>query len=157
MSDRGGPAPAPTAVHHTFKAVEILGAKLALFHVPSKLHPTTDHIRHLQDFFKKNKQQDLSFVWEPPVSWPESLVRDLSISLCIVPALNPLKTVFTWNRSFNYFRITEKKGLIGGPMLTDDEMKKIRNSCDKPLNYVIFNTGLNSFKNALAFTRLVSV
>lgn len=127
-----------------------LNSRMIIFDIPSSLSPSPDRISKLQNLFRSLPASDYVAVWQPPKSWPESLVERFSQAMKIVPALDPLKEQARFKTPFHYFRI---KG-PAGTQFRDSEMKAVQRMCGNRLSYLLFDVGPTSFQEAMRFHRL---
>lgn len=145
--------PRDLAFSRSFSAAETLGSRLVLFPMPGTLPPSPDAIQKLQRFFSSAPRADRQFVWTPPSFWPASLVGDLSRSLRLVPAIDPFRPVLRGVPSaFRYYRVSRRKPL---GQVSEAELRAIRAACDRPLNYVVFDTGPSAFEDAIRFKSVI--
>jgi len=145
-------------VRHAFgracSAAQTLDAKMIFFKLPKSLSAHSDNVGRIQKFFMSAPTSTLHFVWEPPTNWPLSLVSELSKSLGITPAVNPLGRLGQAKGAIQYFRLgntTETKAVHS---FSSSELKDIKRACTKSLAYVIFNNGPTSFQDAVRFSEL---
>ncbi len=144
------------AFQRTWQAAEILRSRIVLFRCPSQLTPHPDHVQRVQNFFKGAARGNKHFVWEPPSSWPASLIDNVGRSLYLTSAANPLSRHYKpSNAPMRYFRIGADGKTSGIHSYSDSELRDIKAACDKPLSYVVFNNGPTSFFDAIRFFSLV--
>lgn len=144
------------AFQKSWGAAETLNSKILLFKCPDHwtLHP--DHVQRIHAFFKPLPRGNKHFVWEPPLSWSPTLIETLSKQLNLTPAANPLsKTYKPVAAPMRYFRIGLNGKTSGQGAMSIDELRAIKNACDRPLSYVIFNNGPTSFTDAVRFQALL--
>lgn len=143
------------AFQRTWAAAETLKSKIVLFQCPAFFSPHADHVQRLQKFFQPIPRGNKHIVWEPPASWPLTLVESLSRSLYLTPSANPLaKNYKPTNSPMRYFRIGANGKTSGISHMSDLELQDIRAACDRPLSYVVFNNGPTAFADALRFRSL---
>lgn len=143
------------AYEKTLKLAEILKSRLVLFQFPTTFAPTPDNIKRIQTFYAKPRGHIL-FVWEPPVSWPNKLVDDLSEAYRIMPVMNPLgKAKPTPNSPMRYYRLGGHGKTSGTGPISDAELRKIITLCDTPLCYVVLNNGPTAFDDAVRLNSML--
>lgn len=143
------------AYSQSLKQAKTLDARLILFAMPAHLTPHPDLVGRLQKFFRKNIQDGVLCLWETPASWPVTLVEQISQSLRIAPVMNPLKTEKLSSKApLRYFRLGDSQRTRGVHRFSENELKRVRALCDKPMNYVIFNNGPYAFEDAQRFASL---
>ncbi len=142
------------AFQKTIHMAETLASKVVIFKLPSNLTAHADNVGRLHQFFKAHPRHDKLFVWEPPHSWPHSLVEQLTTKLNLTPATNPLNARIKLNGPFRYFRLGNATQTKGIHQFTNWELDSIKKACDKPLCYVIFNNGPTAYEDALRFSKM---
>jgi uncharacterized protein YecE (DUF72 family) len=140
------------AYQQTLQAAETLRARLVLFQLPSTFGPSPDNIRRVQQFFGKSGRGHILFAWEPAVTWPTKLVDDLSEAYRLMPVMNPLgRAKPTKNSPMRFYRLGAHGRTSGIMRFTDEELRTVKNLCDTPLCYVVFNNGPTAFSEAVNF------
>ncbi|MCB4755766.1 MAG: DUF72 domain-containing protein [Elusimicrobia bacterium] len=134
---------------------ELLSSRIVLFELPKSFAPHSDNIGHLQRFFKAAERGLLNFVWDPPASWPLHLTDQISKSLNLVQAFNPLRPGPKPAGSLRYYRLGDRERTRGNYRFSTDELEQIKRACDLPLSYVIFNSGPLAFQEAVRFSKLL--
>lgn len=144
------------ALQFALTSAEILHSRLIYFKLNPHFAPTSDNVKSLQDFFRPLGKGHTLFAWEPPASWPYSLVESLSDSLRLMPVTNPLKkNAKPYDSPMRYFRLGTNGKTDGLQRFTDDDLKKVQAACDLPLCYVVFNNGPTAYEDATRFRNLV--
>jgi uncharacterized protein YecE (DUF72 family) len=128
-----------------------LGAKVVLLELPNHFQASPDRVARFQTLVRSIPPKDMSIVWYPPKGWPASLIDQLSSTLKIFPAHDPLKAALSNKLHFRYFRLKAP----AGTRFSDDQLKTVRRVCGTGLAYVVFDLGPNSFSEATRFSRLV--
>ena len=143
------------ATQQMLATTECLKSKILLFTLPGTFLPSADNIGRMQRYFQWLPKKDFLVVWEPPLSWPHSLIGRVSHSLRISAAFNPLAHKTLPAFPVHYFRLGTPRKSKGLHKFTDMELRNIKRACTGKINYVIFNNGPTSFIDALTFTKLL--
>ena len=148
-----------TPVHHAFRgtvaAAAALKAKLLFVRIPRTMTAHADNVDRIMRFFKTADRGPLTVVWEPPVSWPASIVEGVSKALHFVTAMNPLSGKAPPKGPVRYFRIGAHGATGGIHSVTDAELAKIKDACHGATSYVVFNNGPRSFDDAVRFAATI--
>lgn len=163
LNERGGhrfghfqDTPEVNAAYRAAKLTAIaLGARSLFFQLPRTMAPQADHVNRLHRFFSKADRGDLRFVWEPPASWPSTLVASLSKTLRLSPAHNPLSGRLDIPTPIRYFRLGAGGKTAGLHHFTDDELSRVKKACDGGPAYVVFNNGPHAFDDAVRFASMI--
>lgn len=137
----------------TQKIAEILRAKIILFQCPASFKATLDNLKNLKKFFKKIRNPDLIYVWEPRGDWKGSLIQSLCRELNLVQGVDPFNQKVMGGK-INYFRLHGKPGYNLRYEYTKQDLKELLKFCNKKENYVLFNN-LSMLKNSLDFQSLI--
>lgn len=122
---------------------QILDSKIILFQTPASFAPTPEHNQNLHQFFKQIDRKNYTLVWEPRGDWKPDQIRNACKDLNLVHCVDPFKQKPTAGK-INYFRLHGKPGYNLKYEYTEQDLKQLKKSCDKPLNYVMFNNmGMN--------------
>lgn len=146
-------------VHSAYRAAmstaESLGARTMLFKLARTAGPNPDQMDRLHRFFKKVDRGNLHFVWEPPASWPVTLVTTVSTTLRIFPVTNPLAGKAAPRSPLRYFRLGAGGKTSGVHRFSDEELARVKRNCDEGPTYVVFNNGPYAFEDAVRFASLI--
>ncbi len=130
-----------------------LKAKVIVFQCPSSFKPEKENIKNFENFFKKIKEKNFIFAWEPRGEWSEDLIKNLCKKLNLVHCVDPFKQKPVFGK-INYFRLHGKPGYNLKYNYTIEDFKELLKFCDKKENYVLFNN-LNMGKDAQSFQKLL--
>jgi uncharacterized protein YecE (DUF72 family) len=136
----------------TREVAKVLDSKIILFQCPSSFRPEKENIENLKNFFKKIREKNFIFVWEPRGNWPEDLIKGICKELNLVHCTDPFKQKSIFGK-INYFRLHGKPGYNLRYEYTEKDLKELLKFCDKKENYVLFNN-LNMFEDAQKFQKL---
>lgn len=141
----------------TLAVADVLKASLILLQCPATFCATSDNVANVQRFFRSAPRGSARLGWEVRGAWPDSLIVQLCKNYNVIHVVDPLKSKPA-HAPMNYFRL--HGGYQGNKPLanhrySDEELKKIRAACDKPLNYVFFNN-IQMFDDARRFAKLIS-
>ncbi len=66
-----------------------LKTKKILFQSPASFSPSSDHLKNMQQFFRKIKAFPFIYIWEPRGKWKREEVEKICRELEIIPCLDP--------------------------------------------------------------------
>jgi uncharacterized protein YecE (DUF72 family) len=141
----------------TLAVAEALKAAMILLQTPPTFVPTSDNVGRLQQFLRWAPRGGSQLAWEPRGHWPASLLAQIFKEHRLIHAVDPLKSSPVPS-PLNYFRIHgayEGQRIVSNYRFTDAELKKIKDACDKPVNYVFFNN-IQMLEDAKRFAQLIS-
>ncbi|MEO0087741.1 MAG: DUF72 domain-containing protein [candidate division WOR-3 bacterium] len=150
------------AFEKTYQICKILNCNKILFQTPASFKPTKENLNNLRKFFntiKKEYPKDLNYILEVRgKDWEDKIIKEICEELNLIHCVDPLnrKPVFG---KFNYFRLHgeyKNEKIIYRHIYQAEELREIKNSCDKELNYVMFNNS-NMFLDAIKFKDLVGI
>lgn len=136
----------------TREIAKALGSKIILFQCPGSFKPERENIENFRNFFKKIRERNFIFVWEPRGNWPEDLIKNLCQELNLVHCVDPFKQKPLFGK-INYFRLHGKPDYNLTYKYKERDLKELLEFCDKKENYVLFNN-LNMFEDAQKFQKL---
>jgi uncharacterized protein YecE (DUF72 family) len=136
----------------TREVAKALDSKIIVFQSPASFRPEKENIDNFRRFFKKIKEKNFIFVWEPRGNWPEDLIRGLCKELNLVHCVDPFKQKPLFGK-INYFRLHGRDGYNLRYKYTSEDFKELLEFCGKKENYVLFNN-LNMFEDAQKFQKL---
>lgn len=139
----------------TLEAARILESRLILFKLNPLSAPQAELIGKMQAFFKSPSMSSFDSLWEPPITWSENLVRDISNSLKLSPVQHPWRPLTKWKPRIQYFRIGSPSKGKGVHAFTLEELQYIKKQCQSKEGFVIFNNGPTAFYDASRFLRMV--
>ncbi|MCX7798692.1 MAG: DUF72 domain-containing protein [Melioribacter sp.] len=135
-----------------------LNCNKILFQTPSTFKADDTNTNNLLNFFdyaKKSSNNRFYFIWEVRGNWDYEKIKEICEQRKIVHCVDPLSPLI--NKSvygeFNYYRIHgsyEGKRINYNYCVTEDDLNKIFTSCNKKVNYVMFNNS-NMFEDANKF------
>jgi uncharacterized protein YecE (DUF72 family) len=134
---------------------EALGAHTMLFRLARNAGPNPDQVDRLHRFFSKVDRGRLHFVWEPPASWPLSLVTSVSKALRLFPVFNPLAEKPMHPGPLRYFRLGARGHTAGVHRFTDEELGRLKRITSEGPSYVVFNNGPYAFEDAVRFAAMI--
>jgi uncharacterized protein YecE (DUF72 family) len=136
----------------TRRIAQALRAGLVLFQCPARFTPTEEHIRNLEGFFARLRDESFRLAWEPRGEWPEDTVRGLCRELDLVHCVDPFTAQPLWGE-LCYFRL---HGLGGYRYrYTDPDLGSLRARIPADREcYVMFNN-TNMEEDARRFQRLL--
>jgi uncharacterized protein YecE (DUF72 family) len=133
----------------TKEVAKALDSKIVVFQCPASFKPEKENIENFRNFFKKIKEKNFIFVWEPRGNWPENLIKELCKELNLVHCVDPFKQKPLFGK-INYFRLHGRDGYNLKYKYTKEDLKNLLKSCNKKENYVLFNN-LSMFEDAQRF------
>jgi uncharacterized protein YecE (DUF72 family) len=136
----------------TREVAKALDSRIIVFQCSASFKPEKENIENFRNFFKKIKEKNLIFIWEPRGNWPEEIIKKLCKELNLVHCVDPFKQKPLFGK-INYFRLHGKPGYNLRYKYTSEDLKELLKFCDKKENYVLFNN-LNMFEDAQKFQRL---
>jgi len=136
----------------TREVAKALDSGIIVFQCPASFKPEKENIENFRKFFKKIKEKNFIFVWEPRGNWPEDLIKELCKELNLVHCVDPFKQKPLFGK-INYFRLHGKPNYNLRYKYTNEDLKELLKFCDKKENYVLFNN-LNMFEDAQKFQKL---
>jgi uncharacterized protein YecE (DUF72 family) len=136
----------------TREVAKALNSEIVVFQCPASFKPEKENIENFRKFFKKIKEKNFIFVWEPRGGWPENLIKGLCTELNLVHCVDPFKQKPLFGK-INYFRLHGKPNYNLRYKYTNEDLKELLKFCDKKENYVLFNN-LNMFEDARKFQKL---
>lgn len=137
----------------TREIAKVLNSKIILFQCPTSFKPEKENIENFKNFFKKIKDKNFIFVWEPRGEWAENLIKKLCQKLNLVHCVDPFKQKPVFGK-INYFRLHGLPGYNLRYKYTKKDLRKLLEFCDKKENYVLFNN-LSMAKDAQNFQKLI--
>jgi uncharacterized protein YecE (DUF72 family) len=143
------------AYRNAVSTAESLGARTMLFRLARTAGPNPDQMDRLHRFFKKVDRGRLHFAWEPPPSWPVTLVTSVSKALRLFPVNNPLGQKGVLPSPLRYFRLGAAGKTSGVHHFSDEELARVKRACDEGPSYVVFNNGPYAFDDAVRFASLI--
>src|SRR5258708_5094196 len=108
------------------KAARVLKSRLIFFTMPGSFTPQADNVGRLHRFFDTIKRDSVEIVWEPPPSWPASLVKSLSKNLRLTQAINPLHEKPDPAGFMRYYRLGDHKKTRGFYQFSKSELREIK-------------------------------
>jgi len=134
-----------------------LGCGKVLFQSPARFKPSPENISNIRKFFGRinRTNKKLVFMWEPRGNWPENEIMSICREAGLVHCVDPNHDRPAYG-AFNYFRLHgawEGNKINYNYSFSGAELKKILKSCDKRLNYVMFNHR-EMFDNAVEFRKM---
>jgi uncharacterized protein YecE (DUF72 family) len=136
----------------TREIAKVLGSKIILFQSPGSFKPEKENIENFRNFFKKIREKNFIFVWEPRGNWPEDLIKKLCQELNLVHCVDPFSKKPLFGK-INYFRLHGKPDYNLTYKYEERDLKELLEFCDKKENYVLFNN-LNMLEDSLKFQKL---
>ncbi len=101
------------AWQRTHEIATALRARTILFHCPDTFAPDAENQDRLRRFFERVRQEtqagEFNYAWEPPGTWPDEDVAELSGELGLVHAVDPFATDCLTSGKC-YFRLHGIKG-----------------------------------------------
>lgn len=139
----------------TKKVAKILKSKIIVFQCPASFKPEKENLLNLRRFFKKIKEKNFIFIWEPRGrEWDLNLIKKLCQELNLVHGVDPFKQKPAFGK-INYFRLHGRPGYNLRYKYPMSDLKELLKFCDKKENYVLFNN-LSMFEDAQKFKNLIS-
>jgi len=141
----------------TLAVAQAMKASIILLQTPATFVPTADNVANVRQFFRWAPRGSSRLAWEVRGSWSIPLLSQLCREHQIIHAVDPLKSSPVPS-ALNYFRAHgayEGRRIVANYRYSDPELKKIKEACDKPVNYVFFNN-LSMFEDAKRFAQLIS-
>lgn len=141
----------------TLAVAQAMKASLILLQTPTTFVPTPDNVARVRQFFRSIPRGSCRLAWEARGSWPASLLAQLLKEHQLIHAVDPLRSPPV-GPGVNYFRLHgayEGGRIVANHRYSDPELRKIKEACDKPVNYVFFNN-LTMFEDAQRFARLAA-
>lgn len=132
-----------------------LGCSIILFQSPASFKPEKKYINNLKKFFKKIKDKNFKFVWEPRGTWERKFLEEIAKDLEIFICFDPFKEI-PFDQKLLYLRLHGKKGY--NYKYNDSELKELKEiikSLKYKSCYVMFNN-VYMFDDALRFKELIS-
>ncbi|MEG8947487.1 DUF72 domain-containing protein [Rosettibacter firmus] len=146
------------AWERTKEFAEKLDCNKILFQTPSSFKPTEENKNNLINFFNYiNKSKRYHFIWEARGNWSIEEIKEICKKLNLTHCVDPLSPNLnnSVHGKFNYFRIhgnyTGNK-INYNYKIDNEAMKKVFLSCDRNINYVMFNNSY-MFEDALTFMK----
>jgi uncharacterized protein YecE (DUF72 family) len=136
----------------TREIAKALDSRIIVFQCPASFKPEKENIENFRKFFKKIKEKNFIFAWEPRGNWLENLIKGLCKELNLVHCVDPFKQKPLFGK-INYFRLHGKPNYNLRYKYTNEDLKELLKFCDKKENYVLFNN-LNMFEDAQKFQKL---
>jgi uncharacterized protein YecE (DUF72 family) len=137
----------------TKEVAEVLGAKIIVFQCPTSFKPEKKNIENLRKFFKKAREKNFIYAWEPRGKWDLNLIKKLCQELNLIHCVDPFKQKPVWGK-INYFRLHGKPGYNLRYKYTNEDLRELLKFCNKKENYVLFNN-LSMLKDSLKFKSLI--
>jgi uncharacterized protein YecE (DUF72 family) len=137
----------------TREVAKVLNSKIVVFQCPASFKPERENIENFRKFFKKIKEKNFIFVWEPKGNWSENLIKGLCKELNLIHCVDPFKQKPLFGR-INYFRLHGLDGYNLKYKYTKEDLKNLLEFCNKKENYVLFNN-LSMFEDAQIFQNLL--
>jgi uncharacterized protein YecE (DUF72 family) len=141
----------------TLAIAQALKASVILLQTPGTFVPTADNVANVRQFFRWAPRGSSRLAWEVRGSWSVSLLAQLCREHQVIHAVDPLKATPV-SSALNYFRAHgayEGRRIVANHRYADSELKRIKEACDKPVNYVFFSN-LTMFEDAKRFAQLIS-
>jgi uncharacterized protein YecE (DUF72 family) len=136
----------------TREVAKVLDSKIVVFQCSSSFKPEKENIENFRNFFKKIREKNFIFAWEPRGNWSEDLIKELCKELNLVHCVDPFKQKPVFGK-INYFRLHGRDGYNLRYKYTSEDLKALLKFCDKKENYVLFNN-LSMKEDALKFQNL---
>jgi uncharacterized protein YecE (DUF72 family) len=136
----------------TREVAKALNSKIVVFQCPASFKPEKGNIENFRKFFKKIKEKNFIFAWEPRGSWPENLIKELCKELNLIHCVDPFKQKPLFGK-INYFRLHGRDGYNLKYKYAKEDLKNLLEFCNKKENYVLFNN-LSMFEDAQRFQDL---
>ncbi|MDI6591524.1 MAG: DUF72 domain-containing protein [Patescibacteria group bacterium] len=137
----------------TKEVAKALKSKIIVFQCPASFKPEKENVENLRRFFKKAKDKDLIYVWEPRGEWDLKIIKELSQGLNLVHCVDPFKQKSVYGK-INYFRLHGQPGYNLRYKYTEEDLKQLLKFCDRKINYVMFNN-LSMVQDAQKFQKLI--
>jgi len=133
----------------TREVAKTLNSKIVVFQSPGSFKPKKENIENFRNFFKRIKEKNFVFVWEPRGNWPDNLIKKLCKELNLVHCTDPFKQKPVFGK-INYFRLHGRDGYNLKYEYTNEDLKELLKFCNKRENYILFNN-LSMFDDAQRF------
>jgi uncharacterized protein YecE (DUF72 family) len=132
------------------RIAKTLKTKIVLFQTPPSFGP--ENSENLRKFFEKIEHNYI-FVWEPRGKWQAEQIEKICKELELVHCVDPLKQKSVVGK-INYFRLHGFPGYNLYYKYGKEDFVKIKNACNRKINYVMFNN-LSMLKDAKRFQKFL--
>ncbi len=134
---------------------KILKSNKILFQTPASFKQTEENIKNLKGFFKKIKNPEFTFIWEPRGNWDKKIISQLCKELNLIHCVDPFKNAPLYGNIL-YLRLHGKGGYKY--RYTHEDFKYLINflkEYKKEYYYIMFNNVymLESAKEFMNYTQ----